>query len=203
MKGRTEGFTLIEVLVSVAIFAVLSALAYGALSQSILAQEVLGDRMERTRAIQRAMRIVTRDFVQLAPRPVRSELGDGYSPALSTAFESGFAVQLTRGGWMNPMTLPRGTQQRAAYRLEDDELVRYHWNVLDYTLSNEIIGVTLLDGVESVAFLFMQANGEWTEAWPPPGREGGAGLRLRPRAVQVVMTLYDEGEISRVVEVAP
>ena len=101
------------------------------------------------------------------------------------------------------MTLPRGTQQRAAYRLEDDELVRYHWNVLDYTLSNEIIGVTLLDGVESVAFLFMQANGEWTEAWPPPGREGGAGLRLRPRAVQVVMTLYDEGEISRVVEVAP
>lgn len=200
---NAKGFTLIEVLVAIAIFAVLSALAYGALGQSVLAQEALSERIERTRSIQRAMRIITRDFLQLAPRPVRGELGDGYTPALTTAFETGFAVQLTRGGWMNPMTLPRGTQQRAAYRLEDDELIRYHWNVLDYTLSNEIIEVTLLDDVQNVAFLFMQQNGEWSDVWPPAGRQGGGSLRLRPRAVQVVLTLYDEGEISRIVEVAP
>ena len=198
-----RGFTLIEMLVAMAVFAVLSALAYGTLSQTIDGAGLLSERMERIQSIQRTLRIIDRDFLQLAPRPVRGELGDGLEPALNTAFGSGFAVELTRGGWTNPMALPRGTQQRAAYAIEEDRLIRYHWNVADHTLSNEVIAVTLLEDVDSIAFLFMQENGEWTEQWPPLGRDGPLGLRLRPRAVQVVIELPDEGEITRLIEVAP
>ena len=200
---RISGFTLIEILVAMAVFAILSALAYGTLSQTLNGAEILSSRMDRLQAVRRTMQIVSRDFLQLAPRPVRDELGDGYVAALSTDFGSGFAVQLTRGGWANPMAIPRGTQQRAAYRLEDGELIRYHWNVLDHTLSNEVIEVVLLDGVEAVSFLFMQANGEWTEEWPPIGQGDGVGLRTRPRAVQIVLDLEEEGELRRVIEVAP
>ena len=201
--SRRSGFTLIEILVAMAVFAILSALSYGTLSQTLNGAEILSSRMDRLQAIRRTMQIVSRDFLQLAPRPVRDELGDGYVAALSTDFGSGFAVQLTRGGWANPMAIPRGTQQRAAYRLEDGELIRYHWNVLDHTLSNEVIEVVLLDGVEAVSFLFMQANGDWTEEWPPVGQGGGGGLRTRPRAVQIVLDLEEEGELRRVIEVAP
>lgn len=200
---HSGGFTLIEVLVAVAIFAVLSALSYGALSQIITSSEVLSARMERIQSIQRTMRILSQDFLQLSPRPVRDELGDGFGAALRTDFQSGFAVELTRAGWSNPMALPRGTLQRAAYRLEENELIRFHWRVLDRTFNNEVIAVSLLDDVESIAFLFMQENGEWTEQWPPQGRQGALGLRLRPRAVQVVITLVDEGELTRLIEVAP
>jgi len=200
---HTRAFTLIEVLVAMAVFAVLSALAYGSLTQTLIGAEVLSNRMQRVQAIQRTMRLIDRDFMQLAPRPIRDELGSGYAPALTTEFGSGFAVELTRGGWGNPMVLPRGTQQRAAYQLEDDKLIRYHWNVLDHTLSSELIGVTLLDGVESVSFLFMLGNGEWTEQWPPQAQPGPGGMLLRPRAVRIVLNLYDEGELSRIIEVAP
>lgn len=199
----SRGFTLIEILVAVAIFAVLSALSYGALSQIITSSDVLSARMERIQAIQRTMRTISQDFLQLSPRPVRDELGDGFGAALRTDFQSGFAIELTRAGWSNPMVLPRGTLQRAAYRLEENELIRYHWRVLDRTFNNELISVSLLDDVESIAFLFMQENGEWTEQWPPQGRQGPLGLRLRPRAVQVVLTLVDEGELTRLIEVAP
>ena len=159
--------------------------------------------MERIQAIQRTMRLISRDFLQLSPRPVRDELGDGFGAALRSDFQSGYTIELTRGGWNNPMTMPRGTLQRAAYRLEEDELIRYHWRVLDRTFSNEVISVSLLDDVESIAFLFMQENGEWTDQWPPQGRQGPLGLRLRPRAVQIVMTLVDEGELTRIIEIAP
>ena len=197
------GFTLIEVLVALAVFAIMSALAYGTLNQTLISAEILSARMDRLQAIQRTIHQVDQDLKQLAPRPVRDELGDGYGAALRTGFQTGFALELTRGGWTNPIALPRGTLQRAAYRLEDDEFVRYHWNVLDRTLSNPVIGVTLLDDVESVVFRFMQENGEWTEQWPPSQRSGLLGLRYRPRAVQFILTLLDEGEITRLIEVSP
>lgn len=200
---RRDGFTLVEVLVAIAVFAVLSALAYGTLSQTLTSAELLGDRMERLQAIQRTMRVLEQDFAQLAPRPIRNELGDGYTPALRTDAQSGFALELTRGGWNNPAGLPRGTLQRAAYRVEDDRLVRYHWNVLDRTLSNDFIGVELLDDVETLVVRFMEENGEWLEQWPPPDRSGPLGFRLRPRAVQIELTLVDEGQLNRLIEVAP
>ena len=206
MTGRTSkvgAFTLIEVLVSLAIFAILAALAYGALGQTIDSAELLNERMDRLQAIQRTMRLLSEDFQQLYPRPIRDELGDDFGPALDTDFQSGFALELTHGGWSNPIVLPRSTLQRSAYRIEDDELIRYHWRVLDRTLANEPLSVTLLDGVESVLFRFLQANGEWTEQWPPGNRPGGLGARQRPRAVEIILTLTDEGEISRLLEVAP
>ena len=198
-----KAFTLIEVLVAFAIFGILAAFAYGALSQTLLSAEILGERMDRLQAIQKSVRHLTQDFLQLAPRPVRQELGDSFDPALLTDFSSEFALELTHGGWSNPVALPRGTLQRSAYRLEDDELVRYYWTVLDRTLSNEAIGVTILDGVESLLFRYLLDSGDWIEQWPPPTLPGPLGLRQRPRAVEIVLTLQDEGEIRRIIEIAP
>ena len=200
---KEHAFTLLEVLVSLAIFSILAALAYGALGQTLDSADMLNDRMDRLQALQRTMRLLSEDLQQLSPRPIRDELGDGLGPALDTGFDSGFALELTHGGWSNPLVLPRSTLQRSAYRIEDDELIRYHWTVLDRTLANEPLSVTLLDGVESVLFRFLQANGEWTEQWPPLNRPGLLGARERPRAVEILLTLTDEGEIRRLLEVAP
>lgn len=196
-------FTLVEVMVAVAIFGVLAALAYGTLSRTLLSADMLTVRMERLAAIQRTVRYLVDDFMQLAPRPVRDELGDNLVPTLRTDFETSYALELTRGGWNNPAGLPRGTLQRVAYRLEDGELIRYYWPVLDRTLGNEPIAQALLDGVDEVEFRFMRENGEWTDEWPPQAQAGALGLRLRPRAVEIVVSLNDEGVISRLIEVAP
>jgi general secretion pathway protein J len=200
---KEHAFTLIEVLVSLAIFAILAALAYGALSRTLDSADLLNERMDRLQAIQRTMRLLSEDLQQLAPRPIRDELGDGFGAALDTGFQSGFALELTHGGWSNPIVLPRSTLQRSAYRIEEDELIRYHWTVLDRTLANEALSITLLNGVESILFRFLLANGDWTEQWPPQNRPGLLGARERPRAVEIVLTLADEGEIRRLLEVAP
>ena len=198
-----KAFTLIEVLVALAIFGILAAFAYGALGQTIASAEILSERMDRLQAIQKSVRYLSQDFLQLAPRPVRQELGDSFDPALQSDFRSEFALELTRSGWSNPVALPRGTLQRTAYRLEDDELVRYYWTVLDRTLNNEPIAVTILDGVESLLFRYLLDSGDWIEQWPPPTLPGPLGLRQRPRAVEIVLTLQDEGEIRRIIEIAP
>ena len=98
-RAAQHGFTLVEVLVAVAMFAVVAALSYGTLSQTLVSAELLGERMDRLQALQRTVRLLTDDLQQVAPRPVRDELGDNFEPAINTSFQSGFALELTRGGW--------------------------------------------------------------------------------------------------------
>ena len=203
MRKPRKGFTLIEVLVALAVFGIMSMLAYSALGSTLSNADYLSNRMDRLQAVQRAVRFLSTDLFQAVPRPVRTELGDSFAPAIQTSLSSDFVLELTRGGWGNPAGLPRSTQQRVAYRLEDDELVRYHWNVLDRTFANEALATVLLDDVQSLYFRYYSANGEPSEVWPPQGQSGGAGLRARPRAVEIVLTLVDQGEIRRLLEIAP
>lgn len=198
-----SGFTLIEVLVALAVFGVMSMLAYSALGSTLSNADYLTERMERLQSIQRTVRYLSSDLLQLAPRPIRSEVGDTYVPALRSTLGSEFAIELTHGGWGNPVGLPRATLQRVAYRIEGDELLRYHWGVLDRTYANEPIVTVLLDDVESLYFRFYSPTGEPSEVWPPQNQQGGAGMRSRPRAVEIVLTLPDQGEITRLLEIAP
>lgn len=200
---RRNGFTLIEVLVALAVFGVVSIIAYTALGQTLSNADMLSERMDRLKAIQRAVRFLDSDLMQAVPRPVRDLLGDGYEPAIRSGVSSEFALEVTHGGWSNPAGLPRGTLQRSAYRIEDGELIRYHWRVLDRTINNEPIATVLLDDVDSIVFRYLQAEGDPLDQWPPTGAAGPGGNRLRPRAVEVVLTLADEGEIRRIVEIAP
>ncbi|MDA1064520.1 MAG: type II secretion system minor pseudopilin GspJ [Proteobacteria bacterium] len=206
-RRRTRGVTLIEIMVAVAIFSVMAMLAWGALSQSLENADMLTERMQRLQAIQRTFRYLSADLTQAAPRPVRNELGDGFNPAIFSSLGGDFAIELSHGGWGNPVGLPRSTLQRSAYRIENDELVRYHWNVLDRTYGNEPVAAVLLEDVEGLLFRFFDDIGEIYEVWPPQyaggGGGGGGNMRVRPRAVEIILSLPDEGEITRLLEIAP
>lgn len=200
---RERGFTLIEVLVALAVFGVLSVLAYMSLAQTLSNSDMLTARMDRLQSIQRTMSYLSNELLQAVPRPVRVELGEAPVPALQSSLVSDFALQLTHGGWPNAAGTPRSTMQRTAYRIEDGELIRYHWNVLDRTVNNTPIGTVMLEEVNSLTFRFLQVSGEWTDQWPPLAAQGAPPLRTLPRAVEIVLELPDEGELNRFIEVAP
>lgn len=197
-----RGFTLIEVLVAMAIFGFLSALAYATLGQTLSNSDMLSERMDRLQSIQRTVTYLSTELLQATPRPVRVDLGQ-YEPALQSNFASDFALQVTHGGWPNSAGVPRSTQQRTAYRIEDQELIRYHWNVLDRTVNNLPVATVMLDEIESLTFRFLQANGDWTDQWPPINVQLATNTSNLPRAVAITLVLADEGELTRIVEVAP
>ena len=198
---RQRAFTLIEVLVALAVFGVLSALAYLTLGQTLRNSDMLTERMDRLQAIQRTISYLSNEMLQAAPRPIRADLGQA-EPALRSSFAADFALELTHNGWPNSAGVPRSTQQRTAYRIEDDELIRYHWNVLDRTVNNLPVATILLDNVESLTFRFLLDNGDWVDQWPPVAAGAGPNVAVLPRAVEITLALPDEGELTRIVEVS-
>ena len=104
---RCRGLTLIELLVALFVFAIMATLAYSEIGRLINNAEFLENSMARMQAIQTTMRFLESDLLQVAPRPVRDELGEGLVGAIQTSATSQFALELSRGGWSNPAGLPR------------------------------------------------------------------------------------------------
>jgi len=207
--SRMTGFTLLEVLIAVAIFVIVGTMAlsgYNELSrQSIRVEE----SMARIRAVQRTMQRMAQDFMELEPRPVREPLGDGMQPALRADGRSQDLAEFTHSGWSNPAGVPRPTLQRVAYQLQDKKLTRSYWVMLDRTLTSQPVSTVVLDRVTSVKLRFMDSTRNWQEQWPTAnggvvaGAQAGStdALSLRPIAVEITMDLEDWGIVTRVVEV--
>jgi general secretion pathway protein J len=195
-----RGFTLVEVLVALAIVAIIGIMALEGLSQAIEQQSLASARADRWREIQLAMRVVTQDLAQLHPRPTREELGQSFQPSMLANPTAQFPLELSRGGWSNPGGFTRGTVLRVAYAWEDDALLRFTWPVADRTLSTPPQRTELLTGVTNLEVRFRASSGEWFSEWPPTELTGPMRLVSMPRAVEFAVELDDFGRVWRLVE---
>jgi general secretion pathway protein J len=202
MRRRGAGFTLIELLVAITIFAIMGTIAYSSL-ESVTRQRARNqDVMKRLRQVQLAMDIVSRDFEQLAPRPVRDGLG-GVMPALVAGPENVPPIEFTRGGWSNPLGMVRSTQERVAYTLEDGKLMRSWWPELDGSVAGDPAKQELLPDVTSIKIQYYDPSaGAFADTWPVAVSGQVAPPTQLPTAVSITLTLKDWGEVKRIVEVA-
>jgi general secretion pathway protein J len=209
MRGN-RGFTLIEVLVAIAIAAILSVMAFTAMREALSHRETIKASAARLAAVQATMRSFVQDFSQIQPRPVRQPIGAGYLPAVSGGTTSLPEMAFTRGGWPNPAGAERSSLQRVRYVVTEGVLYREYWLVLDSQLSPEPVRRTMLDGVLEFRVSYMDDSRTWQDSWPVGSTvTSTAGntsqerlMRSRPIAIRVTLTLQDYGTLTRVIEVA-
>jgi general secretion pathway protein J len=192
----SRGFTLLELVVAMALFAVLSTLAYTGLDSVLRARERSTEQLDRLAEVRIALLLFGRDVEQAMPRPIRDQYGD-----VQPAFSGGSGLELTRGGWRNPLGRPRGHLQRVAYRLEEDALVRLSWPVLDRAQDSEPRRTPLLQGVRELSLRYLSADGAWSADWPQ-NEDRSVAERELPRAVELGLDLEDWGRIVRLYRVS-
>lgn len=171
-----RGFTLLEVLLAIAITAVVGALATSMLSNIITANDATEKRAMQLRDLQRMDLWLKKDIWQINNRKVRDLYGD-HSKTISTDGDFGF--EFTRSGVprIPNQELKRSNMQRVAYgvRSHDSEyceaakqriefrgdaaaegscLVRWFWPVLDQAPDTEPVIQILLDDMEEGRFYF-------------------------------------------------
>lgn len=161
----SKGFTLIEVLVAVAIFGMIGIVSGQLLLRVLQAQQLSEARADKLANVQRALALFERDVMQAADRPIRDEFGDPL-PALHLTFSG--ELELTRHGWSNPLGWPRSEMQRVAWQLgAEGRLERQFWSVLDRAQDALPQQQSVLEDVRSFEVQLLDADGGIWNTWPP------------------------------------
>ena len=190
--ARPHGFSLVEVLVATAVFAVLSALAWGGLNAVIRARSVLvAEQQDFTRTL-RAVGSLERDLLAAVARPVRGNYGEPL-PALRG---DGDHLELTRLGYASSLVDTRSALERVVYEQDGTTLKRGRYPVLDRAAGSQAEFSTLRDKLRRLQLRYLDDQGQWLDAWP---RRDDAPETL-PRAVEFRLDIDGVGQVSRVVE---
>lgn len=197
-NATAHGFTLLELLIALAVFAIMATAAYSGLRNVLFTRAVVEEQNRRLAAVQLAVFRLEQDIQQTTPRSVRDEYGDP-QPALRGGDLLDDALILTRAGWDNPLGQSRATLQRVAYRLREGRLWRLHWGVLDRGGSATPRETLLLDQVREFRTRFLDQDNAWRNDWPPPADHSADDNPPNPppRAVEITLTLEDWGAITR------
>ncbi len=195
VKSAQRGFTLLELLVALSIFAILSTITYTGLSRILTLRADVEQRTERLHQLQLCYRLMGRDLAQYIERDIRNEYGDLEEALLQGGEEEG--LMFTRSGWLNPASQARSNLQRTAYRLEEDKLVRLTWAVLDRAQDSEAYEHVLLEKVKRLEIRLLDDNNEWHTQWPPLDRAAAptGTTGAPPKAAEVILELEDAGEL--------
>lgn len=191
---KVRGFTLIEVLLALMIFATLSVAANQIFRNVINANQQTEEVGDALKTLQRSLVIMDSDFRQMLARQYRNggdesdgkllELGDDLLGSEAAG------IRFVRGGWINPQQLfPRGEVVKVGYRLQEEKLERIRWMYADDSSATEPAVMPLMEGVTNLTFEVLGED-SWQKNWD--------SANIMPKAVRVTLETERYGELTRV-----
>lgn len=188
--ARQRGLTLIELMVALAIFAILGVLSYRALAEVATSNSRLEENFERWRTISRTLQRIDTDLIQVVA-PARSSEATPGTPQTGAAMILGRAAN---GGGPELQFLrlddSRGVR-RVGYRLVDGRLDWLRWSSRDAV--GEPAVEPLLANVRGLRWRFLLNNNR-IDAWPP-----GNNAVVLPDAIILELDLPDVGTLTRMI----
>lgn len=199
---RARGLTLVELLVAIAIFGVLSGFAYRALTVVLESRGRVEQENRKWREIALFFNRLEQDLAASAPRPVR-EANASLSPALvGNPMPNGAAdaaVVLTRTGFaVDPRAIE--PPRRIGYRLRGGVVEMLYWSGLEVAPRSEPRAVAVLFNVSALDLRYFDRRGQWHRAWPPAGANNPESEI--PAGIEVGVTLVSGERITRLLPTA-
>lgn len=198
---KFSGFTLIELLAAIAIFAIMSAMAYRGLSAVLDTRKQLEVEQQKWRDVVLLFARMEQDFASAVQRPIRDTSGNpaasfiGKPDAIGDTDGQVVFTRMGFSGQNGPLTAP----QRMGYRFRDNKLEHMSWPVLDQAPRTAPVIGTLVENIREANFRFLeyqQNNSPWQNRWPAAGVVATAAEL--PAAVEVSITLATGENLKRV-----
>jgi len=191
---KQNGFTLIEILIAIAIFATLSLAAYQILQGVLRSGEISREHDKHLVEIQRGMLLIERDFVQMVARISRT--GNVEDENLQVLYagkkvldSDSEGIEFNRLGWTNPLNLlPRSTILRVGYRVKNNQLQRLYYLHPDTVAGEKPEQQVILNDVDSLSFRFW--DDDWIDTWNAD--------KTIPKGIEMTINSQHYGELKRI-----
>lgn len=216
--ARQSGLTLLEMLIALAITALVAAMAYGFLSSARVAKESIDEALDTVNSLETVFQLLATDLHHVVDRqlpaaaaglgsvePAPAFMGGEVSRGAANPLLGEYMIRFVRDGWANPLQQQRSDLQRVGYRWIDGQLWRDYWPERNQPLDAEPSGTRLLiEDLEELRIRFLPAGAEeiregaWLEFWPPSGTDPANQEGSLPLAVELTLTLEDVGDVQRI-----
>lgn len=188
-KNRFQGFTLLEILIALFVFTLLSLMLVGALHSVITAASQTEKNAERLRSVQLVLLMMSRDIEQAVDRSVLNTQG-GLEPAFIGSPEH---FSLTHLGYASESSaFLHSSLQRSGYEWHDHILWRKTWDVLDEAPQSQPHSRQLLSDVDKISFEYLDHNNHFHHDWPVAAQKESL-----PKAIKINLTLSTWGKLSQ------
>ncbi len=188
----SRGFTLIEVMVALAIFAVMATIAYAGLNAMARTRADLAEVDDRLREVGFGLHLMERDLRQAVARAVR----DSYGGELPELIGEPSRIEFTRAGVRHAPGVLLPSLQRVAWGVDSRRLMQTRWLQLDRAPSTQAQSREAITELDGLRLSYLDAAGVWQDRWPAPAGDDRSAL---PRAVEIVLQFDDIGELRRLV----
>ena len=190
-----KGFTLLELLVALTIFSLVSITIFSSLTSMITTRDHLEDDSQQLAELQTAFMIIGRDIEQSIDRPVRTSHQE--TSVAMTLEESSYTLEFSSNGRRNPAGLKRSNLQRIAYRFEDGLLYRDHWPAMDRPEDSPAFSRILMENVEDMDITFIGDDDKLYKSWPPDITTPGNPEQSLPKAIDLQVAIKNWGKLNR------
>lgn len=215
---RQAGLTLLEMLIAMAISAIVAAMAYGFLSSARVAKESIDEALLTVSSLETVFQLLATDLHHVVDRelpaaaaglgsvdPAPTFMGGEVSRGAANVLLGDYVLRFVRDGWANPLQQQRSDLQRVGYRWIDGELWRDYWPERNQPSDAAPAGTRLLiEDLEELRIRFLPATASelrdaaWLEHWPPEGLDQSPGGSSLPLAVELTLTLEEVGDVQRI-----
>jgi len=188
-RDAEQGLTLIEMLVALAIFAVLGVMGYRAATAAMDTRQRVAAELQRWRDIANFVQVIESDLTQFVERPGNVGVAGAAATGRFRLRQSGgnselSFVKLDGGG---------ATVRHRGYRLDGQQLVQLRWPGSDTVSMPE--AHPILEGVAALRCTVVAVDGQKYTEWP----DAKGGRPVKPAAVDVELEIADVGTIRRLV----
>jgi general secretion pathway protein J len=184
--NRPSGFTLVEMLIALSIFGMLTAAGVALLGVTARTQETSDRLLAELGEIQRTGALLNADLAQATPRLYRDRDGRPQRAFAGGRGDEPGLMVFVRRGWDSG---DGGGLKRVGYRLREQRLERLSFPRVDG--GGTAVIVPLLDGVQSLRLRYRDDEGEWRERWDP------SEPNAMPEAVELVVASEGQGTLRQ------